>query len=296
MIKVKETDECSIFNYADDNTLSFHHSNVNIVKGVLEDATANAIHWFDINHMQANASKFQAMLLSRSVCNINFIVNGVEIVTTNHVKLLGVEVDKSLNFGVHVSNLCKKAGKRLNCMGRLSKYLSEECLLKICDAFIRSSFSYCTSIWHFCGKALSKKCEKMQERALRLTYKDYSSNYSELLTKAGKCTMYDHRIRNIAVLVFKYLQGEMKPVPENFYVYKENMYSLRNVKTLERPSVKTVTYGINSLRYEGVIIWERLPNEFKLAESIDVFKQCIKRHQFNCECTTCTRCVCYLSY
>ena len=288
-------DDCSIFNYADDNTLSYHHSDVTHVKTVLEDATAKAINWFSVNHMEANASKFQSMVLSRSECNVDFTVNGITIPTTDYVRLLGVDIDKTLNFNTHVTGLCKKAAKRLNCMGRLSKVISHECLVQVFDAFIRSSFSYCTTIWHFCGIRLSRKVEKIQWRALRLMYQDYESCYLSLLERSGRQTLYDVRIKNIAICVFRALNDLLKPVSTDFYICKDSNYSLRNVKRLERPNVNTVNFGRNSLRYQGVVIWEKLPNEVKLNKSLDQFKCAIKSLPAKeCDCTNCVKCACQM--
>jgi hypothetical protein len=38
--------------------------------------------------------------------------------------------------------------------------------------------------WHFCTDKNSKKLEKVQERALRFVYDDYTSSYINLLEKA----------------------------------------------------------------------------------------------------------------
>ena len=40
-------------------------------------------------------------------------------------------------------------------------------------------------MWHFCGKTNNQKLEKIQERALRILYNDYTSTYNELLDKAA---------------------------------------------------------------------------------------------------------------
>ena len=39
-------------------------------------------------------------------------------------KLLGVEIDRTLNFNEHVSSLCKKAGRKLSVLFRLSSYMN----------------------------------------------------------------------------------------------------------------------------------------------------------------------------
>jgi predicted nuclease of predicted toxin-antitoxin system len=43
-----------------------------------------------------------------------------------------------------------------------------------------SNFNFCPLVWHFCGEVNTKKVEKIQERALRFIYEDYSITYEEL--------------------------------------------------------------------------------------------------------------------
>ena len=54
--------KASIYNYADDNTVSYSHKNLDIMKEVLVDEMI-CIDWFRDNKMQANPDKFQAIML-----------------------------------------------------------------------------------------------------------------------------------------------------------------------------------------------------------------------------------------
>ena len=38
-------------------------------------------------------------------------------------KLLGVTIDKNLNFNTHLSNLCKKASQKVSALARVAKLL-----------------------------------------------------------------------------------------------------------------------------------------------------------------------------
>ena len=52
--------KCQIHNYADeDNTISFSHSDINVLKEHLTQSTETAIRWFESNRMRANPSKFK---------------------------------------------------------------------------------------------------------------------------------------------------------------------------------------------------------------------------------------------
>ena len=53
--------KCKIYNYADDNTVSYWHREVNALKLILEKEGLTLIEWFDSNQMQANPDKFQAV-------------------------------------------------------------------------------------------------------------------------------------------------------------------------------------------------------------------------------------------
>ena len=112
-----------LYNYADDNTISRYGETVSVVKRLLEDATKGALDWFSNNEMQANPSKFQALLLGRDTekSSISFNVSGTNITPSTSVNLLGVEIDNKLNFSKHISKICSRAGQQLSALSRLSK-------------------------------------------------------------------------------------------------------------------------------------------------------------------------------
>jgi hypothetical protein len=162
---------CTVYNYADDNTLSFCHPDPSIVKATLENAANHAIEWFERNDMKVNPSKFQALVIygrktERIIQSFN-LSSGVEIKPENDVKLLGCIIDEKLNFSAHVKELSKKCSKQINIMARLCHHLSTECKLKIFQAFLLSNLDYCSSIYHHCTKTDAKNLERIQKRFLR---------------------------------------------------------------------------------------------------------------------------------
>ena len=63
--------------------------------------------------------------------------------------------------------------------------------------------SYCHQVWNFCTKSDRRKLERIQERALRIVFKDKSATYYELLKKAGLTTLYNLRLQDLAILMYK---------------------------------------------------------------------------------------------
>ena len=71
----------------------------------------------------------------------------------------------------------------------------------------KSHFNYCPIVWHFCSRYNTVKLEKIQERGICFVFNDYSSSYEALLCKAGLSTLEIGRIRNIAVQMYKAING-----------------------------------------------------------------------------------------
>ena len=107
---------------------------------------------------------------------------------------MGIDIDYQLKFDQHTSNLCRKASQQLNVLKRLVSYLTKLNKPTIFRTFILSNPNLCPLAWHFCTEKNSKKFEKVQVRALRLIYDDYSSSFEILLENAKVPTLQVRRI------------------------------------------------------------------------------------------------------
>ena len=56
-------EKSDICNFADDNTLYSHGSNLSLILNNLEHDVRNLLHWFKINSIKASAGKFQFLIL-----------------------------------------------------------------------------------------------------------------------------------------------------------------------------------------------------------------------------------------
>ena len=55
----------TLYNYADDNTVSHAHHDVTVLKTSLETDSKSLINWFHLNKMKANPDKFQAIAIDK---------------------------------------------------------------------------------------------------------------------------------------------------------------------------------------------------------------------------------------
>ena len=282
----------NLYNYADDNTLVFSHKDHHIMQSTLENASMQAIHWFEINRMQANPTKFQSLYLSKNPDeHVQFHIQNSVLKPENTVTLLGVHFDNKLAFDYHISHVCKKAAKQVNALRRLAHVLSPSSKLKIFNSFIQSNFNYCPVVYNTFTKHNVRILEKLHERALRFVLNDFSSTYSEVLMKTRKPSLALSRLRTIAEQVYKVKHDLAPPFSSSFFQKHETLYDLRRSDILHLPKYNTVKYGKHSFQYMGAFIWNALPNDIKLAYTILDFKTKIKHWQGpECNCRNCLWC------
>ena len=189
--------------------MSYASLNVTDVLSCLKRDCDNPVKWFEINGMQANPSKFQFMVISNGSVDkecISLSVNESIMKPESHVKVRGATLDDRLTFTEHISMCCSKAARRLNALSRISKYLDISSCSFLFNSFV-SNFNYCPLLWHFCGKVNNEKVEKIQQRALKIIYKDHVSSYDDLMSKAHVSTMLNRRLHVIPYEVFKCIKG-----------------------------------------------------------------------------------------
>ena len=221
-------ESCNLYNYADDNTVfCSDHSLENVIYKLIKDCLL-LIKWFLSNKMNANPEKIQAIAVGEQTRNedITFNLENNVIKCEENVKLLGVTLDFQLNFNTHYSNIFKRASKQLNVLKRIGKHLCKLGKLNIYLSFILSNFNYCPLTWHFCGEANTKKIEKIQERALRFIYSDYSSSYESLLIKSPLPSLRVRRLRTIALESFKILNNLSPVYLNDLLTFKKNILIL----------------------------------------------------------------------
>ena len=107
-------------------------------------------------------------------------------------KLLGMLVDKDLNFDSNLKSLCKKVNQKVSALARIANILPFQKRHIIMKTFIESQFSYCPLVWMFCSRSMNNKINHIHERALRIVYQDYSTTFEGLLKKDNSLTFH-HR-------------------------------------------------------------------------------------------------------
>ena len=134
--------------------------------------------------------------------------------------------------------------------------------------FITSQFSCCPLIWMFHSGSLNNKINRTHEQALRLVHENNLS-FSGLLENS--VTVY-HKKLQVHVL------NEIAPeIINDIFKLQNPLFSLRSCSNqLRKENIKTVHYGLQSVRYLCPKIWELLPNNVKCSNFLCKFKKLIR--------------------
>ena len=160
----------------------------------------------------------------------------------------------------------------VNVLARISNYLDESACRIIHNSFVSSNFNYCPLVWHFCGVTNGNKVEKIQERCLRIIYKDYESSYDRLLDRTNTTKLAISRLRILILEVFKSIHMLNPKCISDLFELKSTSFSLRNNVKVLQPKRRTTTYGLRTSSYTGAKLWNDLSPILSNVGNVDIFK------------------------
>ena len=186
--------------------------------------------------------------------------------------------------------MCKKVGQNPYALARIVPFMDLKQRRNIMKALAESQFGYCPPIWMFHSRELNNKTNRIHEKALRITYKDKFSIFQELLEKDIKKTslsIHHGNVQKLAIEICKILHVFPSPILNDIFMPVSRPYSYQN-DTVKRRRVNSVRHGTESISFLGPKIWNLVPSDIKLSQSLSIFKRNIKKWvPLQCPCRLC---------
>ena len=91
----------------------------------------------------------------------------------------------------------------MHALARVSAFMNPDKLRLLMNSFIKSQFSYCPLIWMFHDRALNAKVNKIQERALRIVYKNSHADYETLLKLDNAVSIHQRNLQYLMIEIYK---------------------------------------------------------------------------------------------
>lgn len=93
------------------------------------------------------------------------------------------------------SNLRKKAGQKCHTPVRVAKFMEQDRLKFVMNVFILSQFNNSPIIWIVHDRRMNCNIKKIYERALRISFRDTSSNSDKLLTNKDSVIVHQRDLQ-----------------------------------------------------------------------------------------------------
>ena len=152
--------------------------------------------------------------------------------------------------------------------------MPQSTLLNIYNSLVQPHFDYYSLVWGNCGKTLSNKLQKLQNRAARvITSSNFDVDVDSLFHKLSWKDLKSQRQIQNALMVFKSLNGLVPEYPTSKFIKRnESNYSLRDSVNKLVPFPRTNDMK-NSFSYSGATLWNSLPCNIRESGSLNQFKR-----------------------
>ena len=134
-----------ITRYAIDNFPKLLEKNECEIEKKLEMAPVKLFQWFHENGMKANQDKYH--FHSSLEITTKLSLPDCSIENSSPEKLLGVIIDRKLNFNEHVTNSYNKASKKTQPLGKIFPYIPVTQRKLLMNAYFFSQFEYYPLVW-----------------------------------------------------------------------------------------------------------------------------------------------------
>ena len=129
-------------------------------------------------------------------------IGPINVKESNHVELLGITIDKHLDFQKYIENLCSNANYKLHALRRIKKYLAVEKAKLLGNVFTNSQFISAPLIWMHCQKTLYLTVVKIHHKTLRIIHQSNAS-YRELLKYNGITSFHQRHLQFLLMEFYK---------------------------------------------------------------------------------------------
>ena len=89
-------------------------------------------------------------------------------------------------------------------------------------------------------------------------------------------TLSNRRLQDIAILIFKAVNGMLPEYISDLFVVRNNVKCLRGTNKLVVPHKKTSNFDLKSTTFIGAKVWNSLPDKLRKTKILKKFKKAVR--------------------
>ena len=159
--------------YADDTQILVTTKTTSELKQKIELAISTAQNWFQTNKMKINADKTKVLIFNSSPEVKNITINitdengSYEISSEEHIEVLGIFIDKDLNWKKQIKKIKRFAMGKIRNLHRINHMLSRKHRINLYLAVVSPQFDYGDILWGGCSQKESLSLQRIQNFAMK---------------------------------------------------------------------------------------------------------------------------------
>ena len=210
--------DVGIASYANDNAPYVIIDDINGVITSLEKASKALFEWFKNNLLKSNADKCHSLVSSSDAVNLR--VSEYDIKNSECEKLLCVKFNNKLTFEKHITDICRKASRKVYALARIAPCMDLSKRRIVMNASFNLQFNYCLLIWMCHSRTRNRKASRLHERCLPIIYNNKQLSFKMPIEKDGSVSIHDRNIQCLDTEMYKVSNGLSPPVVSNILTQK----------------------------------------------------------------------------
>ena len=260
---------CSVYHFADDANLLLIDKSLKRINKHINHDLKYLFQWIRSNRLSLNGGKTKIIIFRNRFQQINkklnFRVSGEKINLTSSVKYLGVYLTPTLTWSTYLLELIPKLNRAVGLLSKIRHYTPKPLLRTIYYSLFNSHLIYACQTWGQSKTELFKKIQKLQDKAVRIiNFLPNTAPVSEIYKTTKILKLSDYISLQNALLVKNCFQKQLPRPLLNFFrkTTEQHNHSTRSASKNFAfvGEANSKSYGIDSIRYQAVIIWNKLQN------------------------------------
>ena len=268
--------------YADDTNLFLTGTDINSMIECMNLELSKLSEWLNVNNLSLNVSKTHYVIFTPGRRKV---IPGNDLYWKGHklnrefcTTFLGVRMDEKLCWKNHIQYIKSKISKNIGIMWKARYIFNTSTLITLYYSFIYPYISYCIEVWGTAAKLYTDSILKLQKSCCRLiTGSSKRASSAPLFKLLNIYPLLDVYNYNVMLLMFKFKKGLLPDIFNDLFTNcSESNIITRQHESFRMPLCKTQA-AYNSIRMQGVKLWNMYKNKISLDSSYHCFKKSLRK-------------------
>ena len=278
--------------FADDTTVYCSDTSENTIYSQVQADIDNVIAWFNHNRVTVNNDKCMTItfgtrqnLWSRTDTPSQYMLGGASdgdaVHRTDSCKLLGVMLDKNMDYNHHCSQLCKKLLFKYKLFKRLRSFIPENIMISMYNTLVQPTIDYGLCVWGYAPRCQLNKVQRIQGKFARLLTNNFdyvNARSADLLSTLHIPTIDQRRDYFTAIEMYTILNGKSPAVLQDYFT--KVLHAVNTRRTHDPLLLDHCTFNTEffkrSFIFNGTVIWNLLPFNLRTRPTLALFKTMYK--------------------